>query len=282
MAKAYGARCVARDVTEGRLAGEEAQMLNETLERRIKERTAQLEKTNEELEAFAYSVSHDLRTPLRFIGGMMELLHERSASVLDETNLRCLELISGEIQKVLSIVDDLMEFSRVGHAEMRSTVVSLNELVQDVQRDLQPELEGRLINWKVESLPEVYGDPGMLRFALQNLLSNAIKYTRPRRPAEIAIGSTSRNGELVFHVRDNGVGFEMRRVDKLFRAFQRLHSAEEFEGTGIGLANVRRIIDRHGGRTWAEGRVGTGATFYFSLPKTRLRDTAEISPRPKR
>lgn len=269
--RSMGVRGIARDITEHRLADEKVKTLNETLERRVMERTTHLEEANKELEAFAYSVSHDLRTPLRFIGGMADMLYRRSAPILDETNLRCLQLISGEIGKVVNIIDDLREFSRVGSAEMQRAVVSLNEIVHDVKRDLQPEVDGRLINWKVQSLPEVYGDPFMLRCAMQNLLSNAVKYTRPRSEAQIEIASTSTDRELIFYVRDNGVGFDMRLVDKLFGVFQRLHSAEEFEGTGIGLANVRRMIDRHGGRTWAEGRLGTGATFYFSLPKTPAR-----------
>jgi PAS domain S-box-containing protein len=266
-----GVRGIARDITERRLADEKAKILNETLERRVMDRTIQLEEANKELEAFAYSVSHDLRTPLRFIGNLADMLYRRSAPILDEKNLRCLELISGEIGKVVNIIDDLREFSRVGSQEMRRAVVSLNEIVHDVKRDLQPEVDGREINWKIQSLPEVYGDPFMLRCAMQNLLSNAVKYTRPRSEAQIEIASTTTDGELIFYVRDNGVGFDMSLVDKLFGVFQRLHSAEEFEGTGIGLANVRRMIDRHGGRTWAEGHLGTGATFFFSLPKTSAR-----------
>jgi light-regulated signal transduction histidine kinase (bacteriophytochrome) len=164
-------------------------------------------------------------------------------------------------------VDDLLAFSRMGRTDMRYARFSMQELVEEVQRDVGPECEGRTICWSMDALPEVSGDPAMLRLVLRNLMANAVKYTRPRDEAQIGIGYREQAGEIAFWVRDNGVGFDMRYVNKLFGVFQRLHSAEEFEGTGIGLANVRRIVQRHGGRTWAEGTVDGGATFYFTLPK---------------
>ena len=254
-------------VLDRALAVRRLRLENAALERRVRERTAELEAANRELEAFSYSVSHDLRAPLRHIDGFARLLAQSIGPTLSETDTRYLNLITGSTTQMSHLIDDLLEFSRMGRAEMRCAEVNLHDLLEKTIQGLQPEIEGRNIVWKKGSLPLVQADLSLLRQVFSNLLLNAVKYTRLRNPAEIEIGCKVEAEEVVIFIRDNGVGFDMQYADKLFGVFQRLHSNEEFEGTGIGLANVRRIIARHGGRTWAEGKVDEGATFYFSLPR---------------
>jgi len=240
---------------------------NAALEKRVQERTVQLEAANQELDAFSFSVSHDLRTPLRHIVGFAGLLEQDEPS-LSENAKRHLATITRSARQMEKLITDLLDFSRTSRAEIRRTEVNLDELVQKAIRDAQLEMAGRNIVWKTNLLPRVQADPALLQQVLSNLILNAIKYSRTRNPAEIETGSMTAGatGEITIFIRDNGVGFDMKYADKLFGVFQRLHRQDEFEGTGIGLANVRRIITRHGGRTWAEGKVGDGATFYFTLP----------------
>jgi len=257
---------ISHDITERKQAEERIRQLNQELEQRVRERTAQLEAANKELEAFAYSVSHDLRAPLRHIDGFLELLQLRLAATLDEQSQHYMQMILSSAKRLGVLIDELLSFSRMGRQEFSRLAVDLNGLVQEVIRDLEPETSSRNIRWRVAELPAVSGDRAMLRVVLINLLSNALKFTQPRALGEIEIGYTHGENETIFFVRDNGVGFDMRYADKLFGVFQRLHRNDEFEGTGIGLANVRRIIARHGGRTWAQGEIDQGATIYFSLP----------------
>jgi len=253
------------DITERKRAEREVRTLNDDLERR----SAELQATNKELEAFAYSISHDLRAPLRHTVGYTELLQKNVSPLLDDRNRRYMTLILESAKRMGNLIDDLLAFSRIGRVETRKTMVGLEALVKEVRHELQPEIEGRNIAWTVGALPGVYGDRSMLRLALVNLISNAVKFTRTRPQAEIEIGCTKGHpGETVVFIRDNGVGFDMKYADKLFGVFQRLHQTEAFEGTGIGLATVQRIIHRHAGRVWAEGVVERGATFYFSVPQS--------------
>ena len=255
-------------VTQRKREQEELRRTNETLEQRVLARTAELDSTNKELEAFSYSVAHDLRAPLRHMDGFIRLLKKHSWASLDERNQRYLGIISDSARQMGLLIDDLLAFSRVGRAELQLLPVSLQQLVQEAMQELREETQGRNIAWKISQLPEVMADRSMMRLVMINLLANAVKFTGKREQAEIEVGASSNEADgIVVFVRDNGVGFDMEYADKLFGVFQRLHPAEEYEGTGIGLANVQRIIHRHKGRTWARGEVDQGATFYFSLPK---------------
>jgi light-regulated signal transduction histidine kinase (bacteriophytochrome) len=226
-----------------------------------------LEAANKELESFSYSVSHDLRAPLRHINGFADLLSQRNASGLDPTSRRYLEKICESARRMGILIDELLTFSKMARTEMRSSRVALRSIVDDVVAEAVESLGDRSIEWRVGPLPVVEADEAMLRQVFRNLIGNAVKYTGTRTHAVIEIGTTQGDERrTVVFVRDNGVGFDMTYVDKLFGVFQRLHRMDEFEGTGVGLANVRRIVERHGGSTWAEGRVDRGAVFYFSLP----------------
>ncbi len=226
----------------------------------------QLLRSNKELEAFSYSVSHDLRAPFRHIVGYSELLSSSAGERLDDTERRFLDTIVESAKSAGTLVDDLLSFSQMGRSRLGRARVGMAALVEDVRQSLSLDYAGRDVQWKIHALPEVEVDPTMMRLVWQNLLSNAVKFTREREAAMIEVGHERGPAEDHFYVRDNGCGFDMRYVDKLFGVFQRLHHIEEFEGTGIGLANVRRIIGRHGGRTWAEGEPGKGATIHFTLP----------------
>jgi signal transduction histidine kinase len=236
----------------------------------LQKRGAELEASNKELEAFAYSVSHDLRAPLRHMAGFSELLQKHSATVLDDKSRRYIGVILESAKKMGALIDDLLGFSRIGRAETNKTALNLTQLVEEALAEVRRDITNRDIVWKVNKLPAGYGDRAMLRLALVNLIANAVKFTRTRTPAEIEIGYMDQpDSQVVIFVRDNGVGFDMKYANKLFGVFQRLHPTEAFEGTGIGLATVQRIAHRHGGRAWGEGLVDKGATFYFSIAKSQ-------------
>lgn len=257
---------VQQRTSELQAANAEVLRVNAELDQRVQERTAQLEDANKELEAFSYSVSHDLRAPLRHIQGYAEMLQQATAGQLTEKSGRYLQTITKASSEMGQLIDDLLAFSRIGRAELQSSHVPLERVVQQTIQRMELALKDRRIDWKIGSLPVVVGDPTALGQVFANLIGNAVKYTSQREVARIEIGLAGQeDGHIILFVRDNGAGFDMQYVDKLFGVFQRLHRADEFEGTGIGLATVRRVIARHGGRTWAEGAVEQGATIFFTL-----------------
>jgi PAS domain S-box-containing protein len=268
------------DITERKRREDEIKGLNEALAKRaegldqeLAKRAAELEATNKELESFAYSVSHDLRAPLRHTVGFAELLQRQASQSLDDKSRRYVEMILESSKRMGNLIDDLLGFSRIGRAETNKSAVDLERVVGEVVAELGQETKDREIAWKIGPLPICYGDRSMMKVVLVNLLSNAVKFTRVRKRAEIEIGCMeSGEDQAELFIRDNGAGFDMQYVDKLFGVFQRLHLAEEFEGTGIGLATVQRIIHRHGGEIRAEGAVDQGAAFYFSLPRARAQE----------
>ena len=245
----------------------EIMKLNSELEDRIRSRTAQLEIVNLELEAFSHSVSHDLRAPLRHINGFAEILKEEFYSQLPEKARTYLDTISDAAKKMNRLIDDLLNLSRTNRTELKKSAVKMKQVLDEAISEVGLLLENRTVDFQISELPEVIGDYNLLRMVWINLLDNAIKYTRPRKKAVIKIDCKKEKKEYIFCIRDNGVGFDMQYADKLFGVFQRLHAEDEFEGNGIGLSNVRRIISRHHGRTWAEAELDKGAAFYFSLPE---------------
>jgi PAS domain S-box-containing protein len=255
--------CVAHDITERKKAEEEIKKLNFDLERH----TRQLEAANKELEAFSYSVSHDLRAPLRAIDGFSRMFLEDHLDKLDEEGSRLINVIRNNTQKMGALIDDLLAFSRLGRRQVEPSNIDMTRLAKAVFQELRVGESDRVIELTVNSLPPAMGDPTMLRQVLVNLLSNAIKFTAPRESASIEVSSHLENGQNIYSIKDNGVGFDMQYAGKLFGVFQRLHSTDEFDGTGVGLAIVNRIVSRHGGRVWAEAKVNQGATFYFALPR---------------
>jgi signal transduction histidine kinase len=238
------------------------------LNQELANRAAELEAANKELESFSYSVSHDLRAPLRHVIGYAELLQKQGSSLLDDKSQRYVQTILESGKRMGNLIDDLLAFSRIGRGESKMRAVDLHQLVNEVVSEFGQQTKGQNISWKISALPVCYGDRSLLKLVVVNLLSNAVKFSAMRRPAKIEIGSVDGNTNTAeIFVRDNGVGFDMQYGSKLFGVFQRLHRADEFEGTGIGLATVQRIVHRHGGMVRAEGVVDQGATFYFSLPK---------------
>jgi PAS domain S-box-containing protein len=253
------------DVTERRRTQQELERLNRELEDRVRSRTEQLEAANKELEAFSYSVSHDLRAPVRHIDGFVKLL-ERELPPPTEKTAHYLRTIAASSQRMAALIDDLLALSRTGRAPLEMRNVQLRQLVDEVILDLKPDFARRQLEWRIAPLPAVRADASLLRVVLQNLLDNAVKYTQPQPAAVVEIGALRLDdGDTAVYVRDNGVGFDMRYADRLFGVFQRLHRAEEFEGSGIGLATARRVVHRHGGRIWGEGQPGRGACFYFTI-----------------
>ena len=260
-----GGVAVLRDITERKVAEWEIQTLNQNLEARVIERTAELKASNKEMEAFTYSVSHDLRAPLRHISGFTKILLEKYRPTLPPEAQEFLEVIAQGASRMGQMVDEMLKLAHTSRQALQVERTGLSSLVEDVVTLLSPEIKGRQVQWKIGELPFVECDPVLIRQVFQNLIGNALKYSRPRSPAVIEIGQTEIDGREVIFVKDNGVGFEMEYADRLFGVFQRLHLQEEFEGTGVGLATVERIVQKHGGRVWAQAELNRGATFYFTL-----------------
>ena len=259
----------ALDITERKTAEEEVTRMNTILEQRVAQRTLELEESNKDLESFIYSISHDLRAPLRNMAGFAAIIAEDYNSRVPAEVLGYVRRIQAGNEKMLRLVDDLLRFSRLGRKPLEVAPSDLNQLVEEALSDLASEMEGRDIEWRRRPLPIADCDRGLMRQVFINFLSNALKYSRTRKPAVISIGSELRNGERMIYIQDNGVGFDMRYRDKLFGVFQRLHVPSEFEGNGVGLAMVARILHRHGGEAWAEAEVDRGATFWFTFEGMR-------------
>jgi signal transduction histidine kinase len=241
------------------------QEVQDSLEQRVQERTAQLNAVNADLEAFSYSVSHDLRAPLRHISSFSQILRSECGATMNEESSHYLERIQDAASNMAQLVEGLLKLGRIGRRELACVVTDLDSLVKDVLIDMQPELEGRKIDWQIADLPSIECDPGLVKQVFTNLLSNAVKYTRARETAVIEVGRIGEEEVPVFFVRDNGAGFDQRYAGKLFGVFERLHRADEFEGTGVGLSTVQRIVKKHGGEIWAKAEVDKGATFFFAL-----------------
>ena len=257
---------ISRDISAQNQAEEKIRQLNAELEERVRERTTQLETANHELEAFSYSVSHDLRAPLRGVDGYVRMLQEDYGDRLDAEGNRLIGVVSSEAKRMGRLIDDLLAFSRMGRQQMQRTPVEMTALARAVFENLTNQIPETTPRFELQPLPTAQGDAAMLRQVFANLLGNAVKFSRHQAAPVIEVGGASRDGENTYYVKDNGAGFDEQYRGKLFGVFQRLHSEEEFEGTGVGLALVQRVIHRHGGKVWAESKPGLGATFYFTLP----------------